>query len=66
MGGNHVTMTRNQQKRLRFLPERHVNGSKGEGKGNGKPRKRPGWMRDEELDRSINAAVQDGDYTRER
>jgi len=56
-------MKRNQQKRLRFLPERH-NGSKPEDKA--KPRKRPGWMRDEELDRSINAAVQDGDYTRER
>ena len=58
-------MKRNQQKRPRFLPERHVNGSKG-GEGSGKPRKRPGWMRDEELDRSINAAVQNGDYTRER
>jgi hypothetical protein len=52
------------QKRLRILPIRNGTGSKRE-EGD-KPRKRPGWMRDEELDRSINAAVQDGDYSRER
>ena len=51
-------MKRNQQKRLRLLPGRRVNGSKPEKT----PRKPQGWMRDEELDRSINAAVQDGDY----
>jgi hypothetical protein len=52
------------QKRLRILPIRNGTGSKRE-EGD-KPRKRQGWMRDEELDRSINAAVQDGDYSRER
>jgi hypothetical protein len=57
-------MKRNHQKRLRLLPGRSGNGSKREEEP--KPRKRPGWMRDEELDRSINAAVQDGDYSRER
>jgi hypothetical protein len=57
-------MKRTQQKRPRVLPERNGNGSKREE--DTKPRKRPGWMRDEELDRSINAAVQDGDYSRER
>jgi hypothetical protein len=57
-------MKRNQQKRLGILPGRHTNGSKRQKEP--KPRKRPGWMRDEELDRSINAAVQDGDYSRER
>ena len=57
-------MKRNQQKRPRILPVRNGNGSKREEEP--KPRKRPGWMRDEELDRSINAAVQDGDYSRER
>jgi hypothetical protein len=57
-------MKRNQQKRPRTLPERQVNGSKREEKL--KPRERPAWMRDAELDRSINAAVQDGDYSTER
>jgi hypothetical protein len=57
-------MKRNQQKRPRIPPTRDGNGSKP--KEEPKPRKRPGWMRDEELDRSINAAVQDGDYSRER
>ena len=57
-------MKRNQQKRPRILPEKHVNGSKREEKP--KPRERPGWMRDAELERSINAAVQDGDYPAER
>jgi hypothetical protein len=57
-------MKRNQQKRPRAEPERHVNGSKREDKA--KPRERRGWMRDAELDRSINAAVQDGDYSAER
>jgi hypothetical protein len=61
--GNHVTMKRNQQKRLGTPPGRQ-NGSKRQEEP--KPRKRPGWMRDEELDRSINAAVQDSDYSRER
>jgi hypothetical protein len=56
-------MKRNQQKRPRILPERR-NGSKREEKS--KPRDRPGWTRDAELDRSINAAVQDGDYSAER
>ena len=57
-------MKRNQPKRPRILPARNGNGSK---RGQEpKPRKRPGWMGDEELDRSINAAVQDGDYSRER
>jgi hypothetical protein len=56
-------MKRNQQKRLGTPPGRQ-NGSKRQEEP--KPRKRPGWMRDEELDRSINAAVQDGDYSRER
>jgi hypothetical protein len=57
-------MKRNQQKRFRLVPERNGNGSKREEEP--QPRKRPGWMRDEELDRSINAAVQDSDYSRER
>jgi hypothetical protein len=57
-------MKRNQQKRPRILPERPVNGSKREDKA--KPRERKDWMRDAELDRSINAAVQDGDYSAER
>jgi hypothetical protein len=57
-------MKRNQQKRFGILPARHSNGSKRQEEP--KPRKRPGWMRDEEIDRSINAAVQDGDYSRER
>ena len=57
-------MKRNQQKRPRAVPEPHVNGSKREDKA--KPRERRGWMRDAELDRSINAAVQDGDYSAER
>ncbi len=57
-------MKRNQQKRPRIPPERHVNGSKREEKL--KPRERPAWMRDAELERSINAAVQDGDYSDER
>jgi len=58
-------MKRNQQKRPRILPERHVNGSKGEERR--KPRERPsGWMRDGELDRSINAAVQDGEDSDDR
>ena len=57
-------MKRNQQKRPRILPERQVNGSKREEKR--KPRERPGWMRDAELERSINAAVQDGDYSADR
>lgn len=57
-------MKRDQQKRPRIPPTRNGNGSKREEEP--KPRKRPGWMRDEELDRSINAAVQDGDYSRER
>jgi hypothetical protein len=56
-------MKRNQPKRLRILPER-LTRSKSEDKA--KPRKRPGWMRDAELDRSINAAVQDGDYPADR
>jgi hypothetical protein len=59
-----MPMKRNQQKRLRILPLRNGNGSKREE--DTRPRKRSGWMRDEELDRSINAAVQDGDYSRER
>jgi hypothetical protein len=57
-------MKRNQQKRPKTVPERYVNGSKREDKA--KPRERRGWMRDAELDRSINAAVQDGDYSAER
>ena len=57
-------MKRNPQKRPGDPPGRHANGSKREEEP--KPRKRPGWMRDEELDRSINAAVQDSDYSRER
>jgi hypothetical protein len=57
-------MKRNNQKRLKLLPGRNGNGSKRDEET--KTRKRPGWMRDEELDRSINAAVQDGDYSRER
>jgi hypothetical protein len=57
-------MKRSNQKRPRILPLRLVNGPKREDKA--KPRDRPGWMRDAELDRSINAAVQDGDYSRER
>jgi hypothetical protein len=56
-------MKRTQEKRLKILL-RHGNGSKREEER--EPRKRPGWTRDEELDRSINAAVQDGDYPRER
>lgn len=56
-------MKRNQQKRPRILPER-LNRLKREE--NAKSRKRPGWMRDAELDRSINAAVQDGDYSPDR
>jgi hypothetical protein len=62
--GNHVIMKRNQQKRLGILPRRHANGSKRQEEP--KSRKRAGWMRDEELDRSINAAVQDSDNSRER
>ena len=57
-------MKRNQQKRFRILPGRHETSSKRDEEP--RPRKRAGWMRDEELDRSINAAVQDGDYSRER
>ena len=57
-------MRRNQHKRPRVPPERQLTGSEREVKG--KPRKRPGWMRDVELDRSINAAVQDGDDSDER
>jgi hypothetical protein len=57
-------MERNQQKRPRGLAKRHVNESKEGDKA--PPRKRQGWMRDKELDRSINAAVQDGDDSRER
>jgi hypothetical protein len=53
-------MKRDQQKRLRVLPTRKKREPEP------KARKRQGWMRDEELDRSINAAVQDGDYSRER
>ena len=56
-------MKRNQQKRPKILPER-LTRSKREGKA--KPRVRAGWMRDAELDRSINAAVQDGDYSADR
>ena len=56
-------MKRNQQKRPRILPVR-INRSKREDKA--KPRVRAGWMRDAELDRSINAAVQDGDYPADR
>lgn len=59
-------MKRNQQKRPRVLPARQANGNGSKGEDKARPRKRPGWMRDEELDRSINAAVQDGDYSRER
>lgn len=57
-------MKRSNQKRPRILPLRLVKGSKRVDKA--KPRERPGWMRDAELDRSINAAVQDGDYSRDR
>jgi hypothetical protein len=56
-------MKGNLQKRLKILPGRHASGSKRE---ESRPRDRPAWMRDRDLDRSINAAVQDGDYTRER
>lgn len=56
-------MKRNQQKRPRILPER-LTRSKREDKA--KPRVRAGWMRDAELDRSINAAVQDGDDSADR
>lgn len=56
-------MKRNQQKRPRILPAR-LTRSKREDKA--KPRVRAGWMRDAELDRSINAAVQDGDYPADR
>jgi hypothetical protein len=60
-----VTMKGNLQRRLKILPGRQA--TKGsEREDERKPRKRPGWMRDEEIDRSINAAVQDGDYSRER
>jgi hypothetical protein len=59
-------MKRTQQKRLRILPFRNGNGNGSKREEEPKPRTRPGWMRDEELDRSINAAVQDGDYSRER
>jgi hypothetical protein len=55
---------RNQQKRPVVEPARQRNGSNRPGKS--KPGERPGWMRDAELDRSINAAVQDGDQQRER
>jgi hypothetical protein len=58
-------MKRTNQKRLRVPPTRNGTGSKRE-EDDPRPRKRPGWMRDEELDRSINAAVQDSDYSRER
>jgi hypothetical protein len=51
------------QKRLRILPGRQ-NGSKSDERS--RPRDRPAWMRDRDLDRSINAAVQDGDYARDR
>jgi hypothetical protein len=60
-GGNDTIVKRNQEKRPRDPPERDHSGSDREAKR--KPRKRPGWMRDVELDRSINAAVQDGDYS---
>jgi hypothetical protein len=56
-------MKRNQE-RPRTPPARQANGPKREEEP--RPRKRPGWMRDKELDRSINAAVQDGDSSRER
>lgn len=58
-------MKRNQQKRLRILPERHGNGNGSKREDKAKPRERPAWMRDAELERSINAAVQDGDYSRD-
>jgi hypothetical protein len=61
-----MPMKRNQQKRPRILPVRNGKGNGSKREEQPKPRKRPGWMRDEELDRSINAAVQDGDYSRER
>jgi len=61
--GNHVTMKRNQQKLPRILPAL-LTRSKREDKV--KRRVRAGWMRDAELDRSINAAVQDGDYSADR
>ncbi len=61
-----MPMERNQQKRPRTSPVRNGNGNGSKREEKPKPRKRPGWMRDEELDRSINAAVQDGDYSRER
>ncbi|MGH3043934.1 MAG: hypothetical protein ACRDM2_04325 [Gaiellaceae bacterium] len=57
-------MKRNQQKRPEVVPERRVNGLKRDDKP--RLRKRPAWMRDAELERSINAAVQDGDYSAER
>ena len=56
-------MKRNQQ-RPEVVPERRVNGLKRDDKP--RPRKRPAWKRDAELERSINAAVQDGDYSAER
>jgi hypothetical protein len=57
-------MRRNQHKRPAATPERDANGSKHEKKA--RPRERPGWMRDAELERSVNAAVQDADYSRDR
>lgn len=57
-------MKRKGQKRPKTVPERHSNGSNREDKA--RPRERTGWTRDAELDRSINAAVQDGDYSAER
>ena len=56
-------MGHNQPKRPSTPPERRVNGAKREEKA--KPRKRPGWTRDAEIERSINAAVQD-DYSGDR
>ena len=56
-------MKRNNQKRPGTLAERPVKGSKDKVRA----RERPGWMRDAELERSINAAVQDGgDYSGKR
>jgi hypothetical protein len=57
-------MKRNQPKGSEVVPERRVNGLKRDDKP--RPRKRPAWKRDAELERSINAAVQDGDYSAER
>jgi hypothetical protein len=51
-------MKRDQQQRPK-VPERDLGGSEREAKR--KPRKRLRWWRDVELDRSINAAVQDSD-----